>query len=195
MRVSIRVMLYMRLFHFLFFIFFLAGFFAQKVEPYYKNLFMEVSYLLLEDDPEKALKNFQRAYQLDSSSANINYMLVICYIQTSKNQGRAEYYLKKAVQNISSKYKSDDPKEKSAAPLAHFYYGKALHYNYKFDEALAQYELYKKYVDPKDVEYVKMLDREVTCAKLAKHMVSFPVEVKIDNLGTNINTQFPEYSA
>jgi hypothetical protein len=49
-----------------------SGFFAQKKMPGYREYFMEGSYLLLENEPEQALTNFRKAYQLDSSSANIH---------------------------------------------------------------------------------------------------------------------------
>ena len=108
----------------------------KKKEPGYKEYFLEGSYLLLEDEPELALKNFKKAYALDSSSSNINYMMGISCLLSANHKAEAEYYLQKSVTTISGTYKADSYKEKSAPPLSHFYYGKALHLNYKFNEAI-----------------------------------------------------------
>jgi tetratricopeptide (TPR) repeat protein len=162
--------------------------------PTYKSYFEEGSYLLVENDPVGALRNFEIAYQMDSSSANINYMLGICYLQSAMKKTKAEYHLAKAVQNISNSYKADMASEKAAPPLAYYFYGQALHVNYKFDEALKQFGEFNRYVDPKDKEYLKMLEKEVATSTLAKKMIADPINVLITNLGENINSEFPEYS-
>ncbi|MCU0360998.1 MAG: hypothetical protein MUF75_09820 [Bacteroidia bacterium] len=162
--------------------------------PTYKSYFEEGSYLLVENDPAGALRNFEIAYRMDSSSANINYMLGICYLQSAMKKTRAEYHLAKAIQNISNSYKADMASEKAAPPLAYYFYGQALHVNYKFDEALKQFGEFNRYVDPKDKEYMKMLEKEVATSTLAKKMIADPINVLISNLGENINSEFPEYS-
>lgn len=162
--------------------------------PGYKEYFMEGSYLLLEDEPDLALKNFEKAYAIDSTSSNINYMMGICCLLSVDRKADAEYYLQKSVSTISGTYKSDSYKEKSAPPLSHFYYGKALHFNYKFDEAMKQYAAFRPSVNPKDLEYVKMLAHEELKTTTAKNITNFPIEVKIRNLGDSINTVYPEYS-
>lgn len=164
-------------------------------QPGYKEYFMEGSYQLLEDEPELALFNFKKAYEFDSSSANINYLLGIAYLQSEQEKHKAEYYLEKAVKNVSTHYKSDTYTEKAAPPLAHYYYGKALHFNYKFDQASKEFEAFKPSVNPKDIEYVKMLEKEEKNTGLAKQLINFPVNVKVTNLGEKINSKYPDYSA
>jgi hypothetical protein len=162
--------------------------------PTYKTYFEEGSFLLVENDAVGALRNFEIAYRMDSSSANINYMLGICYMQSTTKKAKAEYHLAKAVKNISNSYKADMATEKAAPPLAYFFYGQALHLNYKFDEALNQFGEFNRYVDPKDKEYVKMLEKEVATASLAKTMVANPINVMITNMGDSINSAYPDYS-
>lgn len=168
---------------------------SQTQPGTYKDYFLEGSYQLLEGDADKAQTNFELAYQLDSTSANINYMVGVCYLQNPLFKTKAEPFLEAAVKNISKTYKTDDASEKAAPPLAFYYYGEALHINYKFDEALARYEEFKQYVDPKDKEYQKMVDKSITTTKLAKQVASQPLNVSISNLGDSINSPFPEYSA
>ncbi|MBL7901937.1 MAG: PD40 domain-containing protein [Bacteroidia bacterium] len=162
--------------------------------PTYKTYFEEGSFLMVENDPVGALRNFEIAYRMDSSSANINYMLGICYLQSSTKKAKAEYHLARAVKDISNSYKADMASEKAAPPLAYFFYGQALHLNYKFDEALKQFAEFSRYVDPKDKEYVKMLEKEVATSSLAKTMVANPINVMITNMGDSINSPYPEYS-
>jgi tetratricopeptide (TPR) repeat protein len=168
---------------------------SQNKPATYKDYFMEGSYLLVENNIEKAQENFEKAYQIDSSSANINYLLGACYLQTTLEKSKAEYYLEKAAKNVSKNYRVDDASEKAAAPITHFYYGQALHINYKFNEALQQFEEFRKFVDPKDKEYRKMLEKEISTTKLAKDMVEHPLNVQITNLGDSVNSSYPEYSA
>jgi len=101
----------------------------------YKDYFREGNFLLLEENYEMALKNFLRAYELDSSSANINYNVGLCYMKSAIHKADAEAKLAKALKSISKHYRMDDHTEKNAPPMALFYYAQALHINYKFDEA------------------------------------------------------------
>jgi hypothetical protein len=169
--------------------------YSQGKPGSYKDFFMEGSYLLLENNAKKARDNFEQAYKLDSSSANINYLLGMCYLQSALQKDKAEVYLQRACQNITKSYRTDDHTEKAAAPLALFYYGQALHINYKFDEAQAQYEKFRSYVNLKDKEFINMIDRAEEITKVAKDMTAKPISVQITNMGDSINSPYAEYSA
>lgn len=159
----------------------------------YKSYFQEGLYLILEGNYETAQENFEAAYKFDSSSANINYLLGVCYLNSALKKAKAEEYFARAITKISKSYKADNPEEKSAPPLASFYYGKALHINYKFDKAIAQYdEFASKYADSK--EWKKMAAKEKATSILAKEIVANPLNIKIENLGDSINSIYPEYS-
>lgn len=166
---------------------------AQLPTGKYSDYFREGMFLLGEENYDVALKNFLEAYKLDSSTANVNFNIGFCYLNSSMNKGLAENYLAKSITDISKNYNSDNPNEKSAPPLAYFYYGKALHINYKFDEANAQYDFFEKnYAKDKttkeDVAFFK--SRTVN----AKEIIAAPVNVKIENTGDSINSSYPDYS-
>ncbi|MES2516154.1 MAG: hypothetical protein V4580_18510 [Bacteroidota bacterium] len=166
---------------------------AQLPSGSYTDYVREGLFLVGEENYDMALKNFLEAYQKDSSSANINYNIGFCYLNSSTTKGLAESYLAKSIKDISKNYKSDNPSEKSAPPLAIFYYGKALHINYKFDEALVQYDSFlNTYVSDKvnkeDVAFYKAQN------EFAKEIMMAPINVKIANLGDSINSSYPEYS-
>lgn len=166
---------------------------AQLPTGSYKDYFKEGSFLMLEENYELALRNFLRAYEMDSSSANINYNVGVCYLKSSNEKTKAESYLTKAVAKTDKNYKMDDPNEKAAPPLAHYYYGQALHINYKFDEAIVQFDKFGTFIGAdktwkKDLEYYKKQ------SMFAKEVVSAPINVQISNLGDSINSEYPEYS-
>lgn len=166
---------------------------AQLPSGTYSDYFREGSFLLLEENFDLALKNFLEAYKIDSTSANINFNVGYCYLNSSTKKGLAERYLAKAITNVSKNYRQDDATEKAAPPLAHFYYGKALHINYKFDEAIAQYDIFgKNYAKDKaskeDVTYF------TAQSNYAKDLVKSPINVRIENLGDSINGEYPDFS-
>jgi hypothetical protein len=182
--------------YFLLVIIFLLGFNSIKAQlpsGSYSDYFKEGIFLIGEENYDMALKNFLEAYKQDSSSANINFNIGFCYLNSSTNKGLAENYLAKSINDISKNYKSDNPNEKSASPLAIVYYGKALHINYKFDEALVQYNNFlniyaKDNANKEDVAFLKSQN------EYAKEIVATPINVKIENLGDSINSTYPDFS-
>ncbi len=165
-----------------------------KAGASYKEYFQEGSYLLLEDNFLVALDNFEAAYQIDSSSANVNYLLGVCYLHSLNQKSKAEYHLAKAITNISRTYKNDNYTEKAAAPLAQYYYGQALHINYKFDEAIKAYDDFGKLVSAKDKEWQKLITNGKATATYAKELVASPINIQITNIGDSINGNYPDYS-
>ncbi|MDF2436988.1 MAG: hypothetical protein K0Q95_1364 [Bacteroidota bacterium] len=160
----------------------------------YRDKFTEGNYLILEGNYARALKNFQEAYRIDSSSANVNFKLGFCYLKTVSEKNKALPYLEKAVKNTSKKYTDLEPREVAAPINAYYYYGEALHLNYKFDEAIANYEKFKSFLKPKQEDMIKDVDRHIELSNNAKVLVNAPIPVIITNLGDSINTSFPDYS-
>lgn len=172
----------------------LAG--ASQVKPNgtYKDYFQEGLYLILEGNYELAKSNFEAAHRIDSSSANVNYQLGICYLNSAQKKQQAEYYLSKAVTNISRTYEVDSPLEKTAPPLALLYYGRALHLNYKFDDAIRQYDEFSKYMDARLKDWQKVAAKDRAASVMAKEVVGNPLKLQIDNMGDSINSPYPEYA-
>jgi hypothetical protein len=161
----------------------------------YKGKFTEGNFLILEENYSQALKNFQEAYKCDSSSANINYKMGFCYLKTANEKYKALPYLQKAVKNISRNYADFEPREKKAPVNAYYYLAMAYHLNYKFDDAIANYEKYKSYLSSKkQADLIKDVDYRIEQSKTASLYVSVPMPVNIVNLSDSINTEYPEYS-
>ncbi|MBL7934820.1 MAG: PD40 domain-containing protein [Bacteroidia bacterium] len=166
---------------------------AQLPTGSYADYFREGLFLVGEENYDVALKNFLEAYKFDSTSANLNFNIGFCYLNSSMSKKNAERYFAKTLNDVTKNYRNDDISEKSAPALTHFYYGRALHINYKFDEAKVQYELFdSKYAKDKqtkeDVAYYKQQ------SDFAKELVAAPINVKIENLGDSVNGTYPDYS-
>jgi hypothetical protein len=160
----------------------------------YKEYVTEGNYLFMEENYLNAIINFEKAYQLDSTNAYLNFNLGICYLNTLNKKHLAEKHLEVAAKNVNKNCNVDNPMEKTAPPLTHLYYGEALHINYKFDEALQQFSLFEKFISPKDKEWNKIINRDRAIANYAKEQVNVPLNVQIQNLGDSINSEYPEYS-
>ncbi|MBL0329957.1 MAG: PD40 domain-containing protein [Bacteroidetes bacterium] len=160
----------------------------------YRQKFTEGNYLILEGNYALALQNFIEAYKIDSSNSNINFKVGLCYLRSETEKSKALYYLEKAVTNTSKNYNDLEPTEKSAPVNAYYYYGQALHFTYKFDEALANYEKFKSYLKDKNVVLIKDVDRQIEISNNAKSLTIAPMNIILKNLGDSINTSAPEYS-
>ncbi|GIV27734.1 MAG: hypothetical protein KatS3mg027_1548 [Bacteroidia bacterium] len=161
----------------------------------YKSLFTEGSYLILEENYPVALNYLKKAYEIDSTNANINFLIGECYLHSALEKSKAEYYLAKAIQNVKKKYRPNDPSEKAAPPHAYLFYAKALHINYKFDEAIQNYDKFLAFIGPKAAkEWQSEINYYKNQSVFAKKMVSNPINVKLINMGDSINSPYPDYS-
>ena len=166
----------------------------EKPDGSYKGYVQEGNYLFLEENYYQALENFDKAFKIDSSSGLLNYNIGMCYLNTLANKMKAEPYLARAVKKVDKNCNIDNPIEKSAPPLAHYYYGQALHMNYKFEEEAQQYVLFEKYINAKDKEWKKTLARDKEVCAFAIENINAPLNVQIVGLGDSINSQYPDYS-
>ena len=76
---------------------------AQLPSGSYTDYFREGMFLVGEENYDMALKNFLEAYKKDSSSANVNFNIGFCYLNSSTNKGLAESFLAKSIKDVSKK--------------------------------------------------------------------------------------------
>lgn len=160
----------------------------------YRQKFTEGNYLILEGNYALALQNFKEAYAIDSTNANINFKVGLCYMKSETEKSKALNYLEKAVANTSRNYNDLEPTEKSAPVNAYYYYGQALHFTYKFDEAIANFEKFKSFLKSKNEDLIKDVDRQIEISNNAKTLTIAPMNIILKNLGDSINSSSPEYS-
>ncbi len=130
-------------------------------------------------DWDGALKWYLLADSIEPNSHIINYSIGMSYGQ--KN----EYY--KAL-----KYFSSAKKNGNMSPELDYFYGKSLHQNHKFDQAIASFEVYKAKLNPTD-KRIQELDRLIEYCKNGAELIKNPVEVTITNLGPSINSKYADF--
>ncbi|MBC7865573.1 MAG: PD40 domain-containing protein [Bacteroidia bacterium] len=167
--------------------------FAQRNK--YKDFFTKGNDFLLEENYSLALQEFMNAYKIDSTNANINFKIGYCYTFHPSQKHLAEDYFAKAVLNVNKEYKEDDPMYQYAPYYALFYYGQALHTDYKFEEALKMYDQYESYLDKKKFkEDIEILNHYRQMCKNAKDKMAAPVKITITNMGDSLNSEFADFS-
>ncbi len=159
----------------------LAGFKdAWKAVKAGDNLFVKNAF-------NQAITPYEKAYAYNSNNAELNYKLGVCYLFDKKSV-KAEQLLEKSYQ-----------KNPDITSDVLYFLGQAYQSNSKIDKALTAYSDY--------VEKHKALKgkgsyegtyystkRKIQECKNAKELMKKPIRVFIDNLGSDINSEYREHS-
>lgn len=130
-----------------------------------------------------ALDFFLKAQAFNPNNAELNYKIGACYIN-SIQKTKSISYLEKAL--------ALDP---SVSPDAKFLLAKAYHLNLDFDKAIQFYQEYRATLGPEDMAtLVPEIEKKIVECNVGKELVQTPARVFIDNLGTTINSIYPEYA-
>lgn len=177
------------LFFSVFILFFYALCFPQKDTPFSSKYIKDKEKLKIAKDSIKkgdkfykakyykqALIRYLVAEDINPDNSELNLKIGNCYLH-SAHKSKAREYLEKA-------YKLNPKIDKDI-----FYYlGRSYHYEENWDKAL---EFYNKW---KETSNKYNVDKFIKECEYAKELSKNPVNVKIINLGGNINTQYAEYS-
>jgi len=125
-----------------------------------------------------AMPVYKNLLKQDPNNADYSYKLGMCYLNTNINKTLAIPHLKKA-----SELNKTDKTILYNLGLAYQYAG-------KFDEAIASYKEYVKTAMGKDKE--KGLHQIESCEN-AREFMKHPKRVDFENLGKDINSEFPDY--
>ena len=185
-------------------IIYLSGAFAQQDTPFDKKLFKDQKdefkdaekefedgnkLFLYDGNFAFALKHYMKAYDFNPNSALLNYRIGYCILQ-GHHKTEAVKYLDKAYK-LNPEVAKDIEEE----------LGYAHHLNGDWDEAIKWYKAFEaKLMAAKDKKNAEQIDYALT--KLEKRIEECkngielsknPVRVFIDNIGTKINSEYPEY--
>ncbi len=148
-------------------------------------------------------KNFALALPLyldvlssDVNNANLNYKVGVCYLNSAStdNKKKAIPYLEQAVKSINNNYEEFSQTEKKSSPEALFELAKAYHNDYKFDDAIKNFELYKAAIGAKNSPVSKDIDRRIEMCNNGKELIKTPQNITIVNLGDSVNGEYPDYA-
>ena len=166
--------------------------FAQENEKA-RASFIEGSQLMEEFNYTGALPIWLNLLKSDPENANLNYKAGFSYLKLTNQRKESLPYLKKAVSNTTANYDPFAPAEKAAPIESYFYIGEAYHLNYEIDKAIEYYKEFKTLISDRH-EFYKKVDLQIAACERAKAAVADPVDVKVNNLGPNINTEYKEHA-
>jgi len=128
---------------------------------------------------EGALDEYLVLIKADPTNEKYNYRIGVCYLNTDIDKTKAIIYFEKT-QSTSSE------------PETKYLLGRAYQYAYKFDDAIKSFNQYK--LEKKgSSENLKDADLEIQYCMNAKELMKYPVNVSFENLGKNINSEYPDY--
>ena len=135
----------------------------------------------------------------------LNFYLGYCYLNTTTHKDEATKYLQKAIDPSNGRQSPADDRVISVivqnwkaienVPIeASYFLGRAFHFNYKFKEAVDVYEDMLPRIPPREVEFIKMIEREIEICNYAIDITKDEIPMSIENLGEMINTEFSDHS-
>jgi outer membrane protein OmpA-like peptidoglycan-associated protein len=134
---------------------------------------------------------YRNAVEINPSNVRANYMAGICYLETITKEKALKYLLKA--------YELDP----NVSPDILNLIATAYHLGEKFDKAIAFYEYYKEdvkvktgtvYNRDKANRIISETNKKINECKNGKDLLRKPVYVKIESVGTGINSEDPEYA-
>ena len=131
----------------------------------------------------RALEFYLKAQSFNPDNDMLNYKIGTSYLNSVQTYKCLSFFQKAFALN------------NHVQPDILYDLGRGYHLNYKFDEAIKQYEKYRASLSPKEADLQrKKIDKRIAECKIGKKLVKNPIRVFIDNVGENINSRYADYS-
>lgn len=165
-----------------------------KIETFSEQeLVMECSIMLTEGYYYQAGLITDKLLEINPTSSNYNYRRGYIHLSLNQNYNAAIPHLEKAILNTDKLYDMQSASELSAPIDAFYYLAKAYHLKHQISLAEQYYTAFIERSLPKS-PLVVMAQNGLKQCLIAKDLMQFPKTVKINNVGSKINTEQPEYS-
>jgi outer membrane protein OmpA-like peptidoglycan-associated protein/tetratricopeptide (TPR) repeat protein len=123
------------------------------------------------------------AQKFNPNNALLNYKIGKCYLY-SNYKLKSIPFLEKALQL-----------NPAVDPQIHYLLGKAYHLNMEWDKAIKSFQTFQQTLKGEELALMMgEVNVHISQCLTGKEMVKNPVRVFIDNIGAEINSQFPDYS-
>lgn len=130
----------------------------------------------------QALEFYLKANEFNDKSSHVNFQIGLCYMNTT-NKFKALEYFDKAFKLNPNKH-----------PDIHFYLGRGHHLKSEWDEAIQHYEAHKKRLNKQEhLKEIMQVNKLIFECKSGKELVETPTRVWIDNMGNQVNSEYPDY--
>ncbi|MBK9390614.1 MAG: PD40 domain-containing protein [Bacteroidetes bacterium] len=158
-----------------------------------RNSFYEAESWILFEAYKDALPAYLKLIKSYPNNANFKYRIGQCYINTPGEKEKAVSYLEDAVKNINPDYKEGNFKEKGAPYDALYFLANAYRINNQLDKALETYRQFQKNLNS-DIYDTAVVNLQIQSCLNAKELMSKPLFIKANNLGTFINEANSEFN-
>lgn len=132
-----------------------------------------------ENNIPEGLKLYQKAYEFNPNNSELNFKIGFCIYNSSQKYNCLTYFEKA--------YSLNPKVDKKIL----FYLARANHLNYKFDNAIQFYTQYT--ASCKTQAERDEIGKYITECRSGKELIKDTANVKILNLGENINSEYSEY--
>lgn len=170
----------------------------EQLENMLKNyseqeLVTENSQMLQEGYLYQAGRIADRLLEINPNSCNYNYRRGFIYLEMSRDFIKALPYLQKAVLDTDKNFDMYSANENSAPTDAIYHLARCYHLNEDIQKAE---EYYNKFIEVSNAksEFVFFAKLNLQQCAVAKKEMENPRGAKLENLGSAINTDKPEYS-
>ena len=146
------------------------------------------------EDYTEAVFHYLKLDDSEMKNENIQYKIGICYLNIPGSEPLAIPYLKEAVKNTTPKYKKKSVKETKAPEYAYYYLGNAYRIHNELDKALEAYDNFKNIPGFENKFNLNILENEIKSCEKAKIIKDIPINVKMINIGTPVNSESANYN-
>ncbi len=147
-----------------------------------KQLINRAEELLIYANYRHALVYLELYQEKEPTDEYANYLMGQCYLSLGDAREKEAY--KKFSRYVANSKKINHD--------AYYYLGKSFQLVEQFDDAIEAYKRYISLSHKSDLNYNPAI-RGIETSENAKEIVKNPVDVKINNIGSTINTIYPEY--
>lgn len=133
---------------------------------------------------KQAIDPYMVAQKFNPNNALLNYKIGKCYLY-SNYKLKSIPFLEKAIQL-----------NPNVDPQVHLVLGKAYHLDMQWDKAMDEFKMFQKTIpnDPEQFrEIIEDVNKHVEECLFGKELVKKPLRVFIDNIGAEVNSQYPDY--
>lgn len=121
-------------------------------------------------------------HKFNPKSAHVNYNIGLCYLNTNQKFKALPYF--QAAEKLNA----------GLFPDIYYNIGRGHHLLMEWDEALKNYKKYRGSLNPaKEPDEFNDVVKKIYECESGKELVKNPVRVWIDNMGANINSEYPDY--
>lgn len=149
----------------------------QNYKRLHNQMLDQAKVLFANEDYEDAARIYKRLLPVDTTFGEVYHEYAVCLLNLPGSRGMAIPFLEQAVRHDHTE--------------AYLELGSARHRQHRFEEAEQLFQRYKKlhFRAVKDEE----VDRRIAMVRHAREFVATPVDVRIRNMGSTINSTAHDY--